>query len=315
MARTLSEEFLIRKSKKTSSPIEIWDVHLGATDVVDSNTLFFVVTNQNIKFFAFADGSQRVYSGLGIARGPITRSIDSKIDTLEISLENVDRTFSQYFLDIDLRGKRIVIRKIFADLLSSASGTGGDNFVVLFDGILDTPFLSQSRLRTQVRNNFFNSLSFNLPRRLYQGLCNWKFGSSGDCAQHRTQDQLFDTKTDQTIDTTPSQIHLKDAARNEGGSGDHWAPGIIEMTGGTPGNIGLKRRVVQSTASSGDGIGPSGDLFLEANFPNVVVAGDEYTIQRDCGHTLDKDCRDRFLNNSEFGGFITIPENLIIREV
>jgi hypothetical protein len=85
------------------------------------------------------------------------------------------------------------------------------------------------------------------------------------------------------------------------------------MTGGTAGNIGLKRRIVQSTASSGDGISPSGDLFLESNFPYSVQVGDQYTIQRDCGHTLNKDCRDRFLNNSEFGGFFTIPENLIRR--
>ena len=85
------------------------------------------------------------------------------------------------------------------------------------------------------------------------------------------------------------------------------------MTGGTAGNIGLKRRIIQSTAGSGDGIGPSGDLFLEANFPYSVVPGDEYTIQRDCDHTLGN-CKDRFLNNSEFGGFITIPENLVRRE-
>ncbi len=314
MARSLSSEFLRRKAQPTSNPIELWDVHLGSTTAVDSNTLFFAVTNRNIRFYSFVDGTPRIFQGLGIQRSPIARYMDSRIDNLEISLENVDRTFSQYFLDIDLRGKRIVIRKIFGDLIAKAAESDGDNFVVLFDGILDAPTLTQSRFQAQARNNFFQSLAFNVPRRTYQGLCNWKFGSSGDCAQHRTQTQLFDTRTGQTIDTVTSQTQLKDAARTEGGSGDYWAPGIIEMTGGTAGNIGLKRRVVQSTAASGDGVGPSGDLFLEANFPYVVVPGDQYTIQRDCGHTLNKDCRDRFLNNSEFGGFITIPENLIRRE-
>ena len=311
MARSASSEFLRRKAEPKSSPIEIWDVHLGSVTAVDSNTLFFAVTNRNIRFYSFVDGSPRIFQALGISRSPIARHIDSKIDSVQISLENVDRTFSQYFLDIDLRGKRIVIRKIFADLVAKAAETDGDNFVVMFDGVLDTPSLNQSRLQAQMRNNFFSSLAFNVPRRTYQGLCNWKFGNSGDCAQHRTQQQLFDPRNG-TIDVVVDQTHFKDSARTEG-SGDYWAPGIIKMLAGTAGNIGLRRRIVQSTAASGDGVGPSGDIFLEANFPYVVVPGDSYQIQRDCGHTLDKDCRDRFLNNSEFGGFFTIPENLIRR--
>ena len=305
MARSLSSEFLRRKAEPKSTPIELWDVHLGSITAVDASSLFFAVTNQNVRFYSFVDSTSRIFQGLGISRSPIARYMDSKIDNLEISLENVDRTFSQYFLDIDLRGKRIIIRKIFSDLIARATETDGDNFVVLFDGILDAPTLNQSRFQAQARNNFFQSLAFQVPRRTYQGLCNWKFGNSGDCAGHRTQAQLFDTKTGQTIDATPSQVHFTDGARTEGNSGDYWAPGIIQMTGGTAGNIGLKRKIVQSTHT--------GDVYLEANFPYVVVPGDQYTIQRDCGHTLDKDCRDRFLNNSEFGGFITIPENLVRR--
>lgn len=314
MAINPSSEFLRRKAEPVSQPLEIWDIHLGSTSAVDANTLFLVVTNRNVRFYAYADGTPQVYIGVGLSRSPITRHIDSKIDSVEVSIENVDRTFSQYFNDIDLRGKRVVIRKVFADYLSKAADTDGDNFIVMFDGIIDTPTLNQSRLQAQLRNNFFNSLAFMVPRRTYQGMCNYKFGASGDCAAHRTQQQLFNTQTGQTVDVVVSQTHFKDSARTEGASGDYWAPGIITMTAGTTGNIGLKRRIVQSTAASGDGVGPSGDLFLESNFPYVVVQGDVYTIQRDCGHTLDKDCRDRFQNNSEYGGFVTIPENLIRRD-
>lgn len=306
MTRSPSSEFLRRKSEPISTPLEIWDIHLGSITAVDSNTLFFVKTNKNIRFYAFVDGSVRIYSGVGVGRSAISRHIDSKIDNVEIALENVDRTFAQYFNDIDLRGKRVVIRKVFADLLSKAAESDGDNFIVMFDGILDAPTLTQSRLSAAARNNFFNSLAFNAPRRTYQGVCTYKFGASGDCAAHRTQDQLFDTKTGQTIDSVPESTHIVDLARTEGASGDYWAPGIITMTAGTPGNIGLKRRVVQSTAT--------GDLYLESNFPYALQPGDVYTIQRDCAHTLDKDCRDRFLNNSEFGGFVTIPENLVRRQ-
>jgi hypothetical protein len=305
MARNPSSEFLRRKAEPQSTPIEIWDIHLGSVNSIDASTLFFVVTNKNIRFFSYVDGTPRVYVGVGISRSPIARHIDSKIDSLDIALENVDRTFSQFFNDIDLRGKRVVIRKVFADYLNKASDPDGDNFVVMFDGIIDTPTLNQSRLQSQVRNTFFNSLAFSVPRRTYQGMCNYKFGNSGDCAAHLTQQQLFNTQTGQTIDAVPSQTHFKDVARTEGASGDYWAPGIITMEAGTPGNIGLKRRIVQSTAT--------GDIFLESNFPYSVQPGDMYTIQRDCAHTLNKDCRDRFQNNSEYGGFITIPDNLVRR--
>lgn len=306
MARNLSSAFLIRKSQPQVSVVEIWDIHLGSTTSVDANTLFFAVTNQNVQFYSLVDGSPQIYQGLGLTRSPISRHIDSKIDNVEISLENVNRAFSQYFLDIDLRGKRIIIRKIFVDYISTAADADGNNYAIMFDGILDAPSLTQSRFNASARNNFFQSLSFNVPRRTYQGLCNYKFGSSGDCAAHQSQAILFNTKTAQVVASAPSQTHFTDGNRTEGASGDYWSPGIIQMTAGTAGNIGIKRRIVQSTAS--------GDLFLETNFPYVVVAGDQYTIQRDCGHTLDKDCRDRFQNNSEFGGFSTIPQNLIRRE-
>ena len=305
MARSPSSAFLRRKSEPISTPLEIWDIHLGSTTVVDSSTLFFVKTNKNIRFYSFVDSTPRIYLGIGVGRSAISRHIDSKIDNVEISLDNVDRTFSQYFNDIDLRGKRIIIRKVFADYLAASSDQDGDNFIVMFDGVMDTPTLIQSRLSAQARNNFFSSLAFHMPRRTYQGMCSWKFGHSGDCAGHRTQAQLFDTKIGQTVDSILGQTHIIDAARTEGGSGDYWAPGIVIMTAGTSGNIGLKRRIIQSTHS--------GDLFLESQFPYQIAAGDEYTIQRDCGHVLGKDCTDRFLNNSEYGGFVTIPDNLVRR--
>lgn len=305
MPRTASSEFLRRKAEPKSTPLEIWDIHLGSSAQVDSNTLFFVVTNQNIRYYAHLDGTPQTYIGVGITRSPIARHIDSKIDSLELGIDNVDRTFSAYFNDIDLRGKRIVIRKVFADYLNKLSDPDGDNFVVIFDGIIDAPTLNQSRISAQARNNFFNSLTFVGPRRTYQGVCNYRFGSSGDCAAHRTQQELFDPRNG-TIDEVPSQIHFRDSDRTEGTSGDYWAPGIMRMLAGTAGNIGVKRRVVQSTAS--------GDLYIEASFPYFVQPGDAYEIQRDCGHTLDRDCRDRFQNNSEFGGFITIPDNLVRRE-
>lgn len=304
MPRTPSSTFLRRKAEPTSSPIELWDIHLGSTTAVDSNTVFFAVTNKAINFFSYVDGTAKTFNSLGIQRSPIARHIDSKIDSVEISLDNVDRTLSSYFIGLDLRGKRIIIRKVFADYLATATDADGDNFVVMFDGVLDAPGLTQSRFTAQARNNFFQSLSFNIPRRTYQGVCNWRFGHSGDCAAHQTQAQLFNTQSGQTVDSTPSQVHLYDGARSEGASGDYWAPGIIQMTGGTAGNIGLKRRIIQSTST--------GDLYLESNFPYVVVAGDQYTIQRDCDHTL-QNCTDRFQNNSEYGGFLTIPENLVRR--
>jgi phage-related protein len=304
MPRTPSSAFLRRKAEPQSAPIELWDIHLGSTTTVDSNTVFFAVTNRALEFFSYVDGTPKTFNSLGIGRSPIARHIDSKIDSVSLSLDNVDRTLSQYFLNLDLRGKRIIIRKVFADYLASPADGDGNNFVVMFDGVLDAPALNQSKFTAQARNNFFQSLAFNIPRRTYQGVCNWRFGHTGDCAAHLNQTQLFDTKTAQTIDSTPSQVHLTDGARSEGASGDYWAPGIIQMTGGTAGNIGVKRRIIQSTAT--------GDLYLESNFPFVVVAGDQYTIQRDCDHTL-QNCTDRFQNNSEYGGFISIPDMLVRR--
>ena len=146
---------------RLSKPIEIIDVYLGSQTSVDSDTLFFNTSNYQLRYWPYRDLQlQQNYTPLGLSRSGIDRTIDSSIDSLNIILDNVSRTFSTLFNTDDFRGKRIVIRQVYQDVLS-ASG----DYDLLFDGILDRPESDgQGNVKFEIKHNVIESLNAELPK-------------------------------------------------------------------------------------------------------------------------------------------------------
>jgi hypothetical protein len=293
-----SQDFINRKNADVNKPVIILDLHLGSQDSVDSETYFFNDNNFNFNFWSYSDASVNNYIALGMQLGAIPRRISSTIESLNLVVDNVSRAFSILFTQTDLRGKRLVIRQVYADLL-----TNQNDYDLLFDGILDSPRNTSEELSVVVKHSVTDSLNFIIPRDTFYNQCNNRFTDS-KCANGISGDVLKATTTGQTIDTVISQVELQDTARTEG-TGDYWTPGVIEMTGGTVGNIGIKRRIVDQ---SGD------HLFIETNFPSIIEVGDEYTIERDCDKTFEE-CKNKFSNDVNFRGFKYLPNTLVNRQL
>lgn len=288
-----SADFIAQKNSRTSKPIILIDLYLGSQDAVDSSTYFFNDSNYSLFFWPYRNlQTQQAYAALGLSRGAINKSAAAS-DTASIVLDNVSRSFSTLFASVDFRGKRVVIREVYADILT-ASG----DFDLLFDGIIDRPQLSlEDGLKLEVRPSLVDSLDFTIPQEEFMPQCNNRFLGT-ECANGISAATLRAKVTGQTIDSAVSQIELVDAARVEADT--HFTPGIMEMTAGTAGNIGRKRRVVQM---SGD------HIFLDMQFPNAVVAGDVYSLERDCDKSYEE-CKDKFSNDVNYRGFRYVPHEL-----
>jgi len=291
-----SADFLARKNSQQAIPIEIFDLYLGSQTEVDSETYFFNDSNYNFEFYPYRDNiNKQNYTALGLERGPTEQTQSSAIDSLKLKLDNVSKTFSTLFTNYDLRGKRLVARQIYGDLLTNT----GD-YAIIFDGIIDQPEMSQQDISVEVRHHLTDSLDYTIPSEKFHIHCNNKFCGT-ECASGITVATLKDKKIGQTVDSIIGNVVFTDAARTE--ANNFYTPGIVEMTGGTASNIGEKRRVIKSTGDQ---------IRIESPMAEDIIVGDEYSIERDCDKT-ELQCTGDFDNGTNFRGFQYLPFTLVVR--
>jgi len=212
-----------------------------------------------------------------------------QIGQISIAVPNVDRGMSAYLAANDFRGRRVVIRKIFADQITLS----GDACIV-FDGLIDKPMVTEEVLSFTCTPRL-GSLMLEVPRVWYQLLCNWKFGSD----QCGIDLGALANSGDKTIDAGSTVTTLKDSGITEGD--DYWKYGEVEFTSGDL--DGDKRRII---TNSGDVV------YLATSLDSVPEAGDTYIIRRGCDKTLLR-CSGDYSNKANYGGFPSIPEAMVVR--
>ncbi len=270
--------------KDANRPIELYDLYLGSQNSCDSQTFYFCTDNKRVYFWNL-DSVLQYYQPIKVNRSSIPASNQLEIEAVSGEFDNVDRLWSNWLNTIDLRGKRVVVRKVFLDLLSDQT-----HAKVMFDGIINAVSeLTELSAKIECKSKL-KSLSLETGR-LQQLYCNYIFGDEFcqlDVSTTRLNGQMVDAGS-----TTGAVI---DAARVE--VDDWWNDGIIQFMSGV--NQGLKRKVV-------DFISVQHKLVLDYALPQVPATGDLYTIERGCDKSFDV-CRNRFNNQANFGGFKNIPQ-------
>jgi uncharacterized phage protein (TIGR02218 family) len=98
-----------------------------------------------------------------------------------------------------------------------------------------------------------------------------------------------------TLTDVTSNSQFQDSARSE--PDDYFAEGTIAFTSGE--NTGLKPQEIK-------GYAPDGSIITHESFFFTVAVGDTYTMIPGCRKRL-ADCRDKWDNVLNFGGFSNIP--------
>ncbi len=98
------------------------------------------------------------------------------------------------------------------------------------------------------------------------------------------------------LTSVASSVTFWDTARTE--PADYFAGGTIQFTSGL--NVGLKPLEIKTWDSVAKGI----EVFEQCHYP--PQAGDYYTMIPGCRKRLE-DCRDKWTNIENFGGFSNIP--------
>jgi hypothetical protein len=97
-------EFIAELKKWQNKPVEMFRIYL------QDGTLYLTNYPIPIKFFD-ENSNPKTYIPVAIQRGKITRNVDSKIDQMPISIDNVSLEMSAIFGKYNLKGIRVEVVK------------------------------------------------------------------------------------------------------------------------------------------------------------------------------------------------------------
>jgi len=282
--QNLTTQYKDEANKDINRPVELYDLYLGSQNSCDTQTYYFCTDNKRIYFWNM-EGVLQYYQPIKVNRSAIPASNQLEIEAVSGEFDNVDRLWSNWVNTLDLRGKRVVVRKVFLDLLNDQT-----HAKIMFDGIINTVSeLTELSVKLECKSKI-KSLSLETGR-LQQLYCNYIFGDEF-CQLDVSTTRL----NGQVVSAGSTTVAVIDAVRAE--ADDWWNDGIIQFTSGV--NQGLKRKVV-------DFINAQHKFILDYALPQAPAAGDFYTIERGCDKSFDV-CRNRFANQANFGGFKNIPQ-------
>lgn len=131
----------------------------------------------------------------------------------------------------------------------------------------------------------------------YTSNCQKTFGNSTGPLITRCNKDVAALTVTGTLTGVTDRLICRDSSRAE--AADYFAYGLLSFTTGA--NIGLKPIQVKRHESDGT-------LELFEAMPYPMVIGDAYSLSPGCRKRLE-DCRDKWANVINFGGFSRIPTN------
>ena len=162
MPRDIDPTFKQEKAKQENRPIYLYIIE----DYDGSNDLYLASYDEDV-----------VYDSATYTRFPIMHEFtgennQGRIDQVKVRLANVSRLIQLYLEQYDFRGKKVVIRTVWANQLADPDAHIDDIFYI------DNYTADQTNVEFTLTGKF-DVLGMDLPARRYaRNYCSWKFKSS-----------------------------------------------------------------------------------------------------------------------------------------
>lgn len=162
MPRNIDATFKSEKSKKENAPLFLYT--LKEYDGV--NDLNLAGFDEDVTF------NGTVYFKFPVTHEYIGENNQGQIDQVKIRLGNVSRFIQSYLEQYDFRGKKVIIRMVWADQILDPDAYIDDVFFI------DSYTADQSNVEFTLTSKF-DVLGVDLPSRRYsRNYCAWKFKSA-----------------------------------------------------------------------------------------------------------------------------------------
>lgn len=268
MPRPLTSEVALVKNMASNSPVELYLLFF------DSGTLYLTDCQEPVEFFD-EEGSPQTYQPWGVSRGEITTSSQTRSNHVNISFDNVGRTFSDIVAAEETRRKKIFIWQVFLEQLNNFAGR-----VFKFGGYLDGPSIDEKTFDVTAYE-MLDMYEVRVPRRTFQLTCPWVFGGV-ECG-------VTAPTASGTVDSSGEGNYTLYSTALEQPVGT-WVNGFITIEG-------QGRQVVASE---------SGQVTVTIPF-FTDPATKTFNIKAGCDKTI-ADC-EKWENEQFYGGFLYVPES------
>lgn len=163
MVKTLPEALTIEIAKEAHSFCHLIKLEL-------SSTYYWTDCDQDIYY------SSQWWTAKPIEFDQAKYSLLPKVDSLNLRIDNVDKTFSTLILSQDIRGKKCTIYRTLLDNNLAVIGAA----VILFMGYVDAIECDVRTASIELYNHFIKWKT-PTPRRIHSPLCPWTFKDTETC--------------------------------------------------------------------------------------------------------------------------------------
>jgi hypothetical protein len=273
--KTIDPAVIAKLAATQNQPILLYEFYL------DSGTQYLCDYSGNV---TFPTGGQ-VYTALSIVHEHIIQNSASALDSVTIELANVNKLFGLYVTREALRGRTVIIRRVFADLLTNA--LYGE---AIFVGTMQNPTVDQYKVSVEAIAG--QPLRRKEPLKNYSRLCRHMLGDTG-CAKDISALVIEEAHApDSGTTTTLIDSNLVAAV-------DIYKDGMVEcdFTDGTY-TWTEQRRIVSYDSGSKT-------IAIQVPFSVATSTATRWKAYPGCNKSW-VDCYDKFYNVLNFGGFVHV---------
>jgi len=235
---------------------------------LDNLTLRWVLSSENI---TFPSGGSSLYIARAFDLDRINQSVEGIIQTVSISLDDVDGTFKVYENLYEFENRMLVLKRFYLSGESDAVPADGEMFDELFAGPMNLPDGGPAQ-KFKVSATLGDSLDKRMLTDYYNSNCNRIFGDKL-CAQNLYDDTYY-TKTG-TADSGSTAGFIDDALDQVDNFFDY---GRVEVT-----HDGIKygRKIKRFVGND------SGEVQFDIGTPVAIENGDAYQVWVGCDNLWD----------------------------
>ena len=162
MPRYLSNTFRTEKNKQTNKPINLYTIK----EYDGANDLRFAEYDSDVTY------QGDVYSKFPLTHENISENTQGEIDHVTVTVSNISRLIQGYLESYDLRGKKVIIRKVWANQLADPNAYTDSIYYI------DSYTADENNVVFTLSSKF-DVLDLELPARRYsRNYCSWKFKSA-----------------------------------------------------------------------------------------------------------------------------------------
>lgn len=275
--KSLSANYIAKLDAQENKPRLLYEI------VLDSGTLYLADDITNITF----PTAGQVYTALGVQHEMMQIGGSEVIDTVQVAIDNVDDVLGRYVVYEPFRGRALIIKRVFADLLSA-----GADVEILFAGVMMEPIVDQYKITVEAIAG--QILKRKVPQESYSRQCRWQLGDSVTCQKDISGYEVEEANAPDSGSTTTlvdsNLINTIDDLYIEGVLECDFTSGAFTWT--------EKRRISEYNKTTKT-------ITVALPFSRSTAGAGRWKAIAGCNKTWTI-CHNRYVNLMNFGGFIHV---------